>query len=150
MLDQPDTPVITAPVAYKTCRTCGTTQPLTTEFWNKNQHTWQSRCRKCRAKARSVDYKRRGRTPQTKDCTTPERLRRFQLTVETHAELLKTQDHKCPICTKAVTDKCPIDHCHDTGRVRGVLCYGCNNGLGAFKDNALNLFKAYSYLMESL
>jgi hypothetical protein len=39
-----------------------------------------------------------------------------------------------------------VDHCHTTGKVRGLLCQSCNVGLGAFKDNPASLRKAASYL----
>jgi hypothetical protein len=39
-----------------------------------------------------------------------------------------------------------IDHCHNTGKVRGLLCDHCNKGLGLFKDNIDYLNKAIEYL----
>ena len=39
-----------------------------------------------------------------------------------------------------------VDHCHTTGKVRGLLCQSCNVGLGAFKDNPESLRKAVNYL----
>ena len=57
---------------------------------------------------------------------------------------------KCEIC------QCPveygsvnIDHCHTTGKVRGLLCHLCNKGLGAFKDNLQALRAAVTYLEEN-
>ena len=39
-----------------------------------------------------------------------------------------------------------IDHCHETNKVRGLLCHGCNTGLGAFKEDLNLLIKAKEYL----
>ena len=41
-----------------------------------------------------------------------------------------------------------IDHCHETGRVRGVLCLKCNLGVGYFRDNITHLLRAVEYLQE--
>lgn len=60
------------------------------------------------------------------------------------------QQAKCAICdTKP--DKYPglvVDHCHTTGKVRGLLCTKCNLGLGHFKDNKEALAKAALYLVK--
>lgn len=126
----------------KVCTHCHTEKPLTVEFFNKNQHTWYSKCRDCRKSARNRDYNLRGRTSVKIDPTTPERLRRFGLTVEAHRDLLKRQNQQCGICKEPVSEKSPIDHCHETGKVRGILCVKCNNGLGAFRDDDLLLTHA--------
>jgi len=51
----------------------------------------------------------------------------------------------CDICGIEVLNK-QIDHCHDTGKVRGILCRSCNVGLGHFKDSPIYLKKAIDYL----
>jgi hypothetical protein len=59
------------------------------------------------------------------------------------------QNGKCKICkidSSKLTKILVIDHCHKTGRVRGLLCDRCNVGLGSFKDDSMLLRSAASYL----
>jgi hypothetical protein len=64
--------------------------------------------------------------------------------------LLSAQGNKCPICKKPYNEESRktwhVDHCHKTGRIRGVLCFSCNAGLGNFKDNITALEEAIFYL----
>ena len=55
-----------------------------------------------------------------------------------------SQDGRCAICQ--VEASLVVDHCHGTGRVRGLLCHGCNVGLGFFRDNQESLRSAIEYL----
>lgn len=58
----------------------------------------------------------------------------------------------CAICGNPETDKrnhrLAVDHCHETDKIRGLLCKSCNIGLGMFKDNTNNLTRAVAYLRE--
>ena len=58
-------------------------------------------------------------------------------------------DGHCHICCSPVERDCHIDHCHDTGKVRGLLCATCNKGLGLFKDSVPNLKAAINYLRRA-
>jgi len=63
--------------------------------------------------------------------------------------LLELQGHCCAICKKHITAirrRMNIDHDHDTNKVRGILCTGCNTGLGHLGDNVEGLKKAIAYL----
>ena len=60
---------------------------------------------------------------------------------------LEKQAGKCAICDKETSLN--LDHCHLTGKFRGMLCTSCNTGLGFFKDNVENLRRAVSYLGEA-
>ena len=67
-------------------------------------------------------------------------------------EMYKTQNGKCLIC--GVTESClghrlAVDHCHTTGKIRGLLCKSCNTAIGNFKDNIDNLKNAIIYLEKS-
>lgn len=63
--------------------------------------------------------------------------------------LLMEQLGLCAICEVSVSvasKRYHLDHDHDTGEIRGVLCHGCNVGLGCFKDDPRRLLKAVDYL----
>lgn len=63
--------------------------------------------------------------------------------------LLDSQAGGCAVCGTVLTFDAPdthIDHCHATGRVRGLLCRGCNVGLGCFEDDPIKLQAAIRYL----
>lgn len=60
---------------------------------------------------------------------------------------IEEQDGKCAICLKDLADKqMNLDHCHETGTLRGVLCNRCNTGLGCFEDSIEVLRQAAAYL----
>jgi hypothetical protein len=57
------------------------------------------------------------------------------------------QDGKCAICEQ-VPVSWQIDHCHDTGAIRGLLCNLCNMALGSFKDDPVRVLRALHYLRK--
>jgi len=63
--------------------------------------------------------------------------------------LLLLQDNSCAICKAPFEGKVNVDHEHDTGRVRGLLCSECNIGLGKFKDSETLLSAAANYLLST-
>lgn len=82
----------------------------------------------------------------------------YGMSVEEYDALLEKQNHRCAICSQeetirsGVTGKLhdfSVDHDHETGKVRGLLCGNCNRGLGLFRDNPRLLFLAGHYLCET-
>jgi hypothetical protein len=75
-------------------------------------------------------------------------LRMYGITVDRFEEILALQDGLCAICrTPAFGAKLPhVDHDHESGSVRGILCSNCNTGLGLFKDDPELLRAAAKYL----
>lgn len=77
-------------------------------------------------------------------------LKRFwNMTLEEFESLKKKQGGTCALCPK--TESNPhkslcIDHCHTTGKIRGLLCDNHNRALGLFKDSVVDLEKAIKYL----
>ena len=59
------------------------------------------------------------------------------------------QAGRCLICMDQ-PESLVVDHCHDTGRVRGLLCHRCNVALGWMNDNPVNLTRAAKYLRRKL
>lgn len=74
----------------------------------------------------------------------------YGITLTQFNELLKNANSQCEICGYSdMSDKkiFPlVDHCHDSGKIRGILCANCNHGLGKFKDNIYLLKKTINYL----
>lgn len=72
---------------------------------------------------------------------------------ETHYDLLlKNQEHKCKICKIDKNNKLKyfaVDHCHESGKVRGLLCNQCNVMLGMAKDTIATLKGAIRYLKDN-
>jgi len=70
---------------------------------------------------------------------------------EEYLQMHKNQQGRCVICGEEPTTKrgLHLDHCHETGKVRGLLCHGCNTGIGSFGDDPELLKKALDYLKES-
>lgn len=76
----------------------------------------------------------------------------YGITTEYYDRMLESQDGRCAICKQPPSGKrkslC-VDHCHETGEIRGLLCLACNWGLGYFKDSVENLHQAVSYLQQT-
>jgi hypothetical protein len=74
------------------------------------------------------------------------RLWRHGLTRDQYGALLATQDRLCAICGARFTDTPHIDHDHESGVVRGLLCGQCNVGIGMFHDDPDVVYAASLYL----
>lgn len=83
-------------------------------------------------------------------------IRTYGITAEDYYNMLAAQDNKCAVCeseevnnSRVSSNKLFIDHCHDTGKVRGLLCSKCNHGIGLLNDDTALLQKAIEYLNKS-
>ena len=76
----------------------------------------------------------------------------YNITIEDYNNLLLLQDNKCKICKKDYSNekkKLAVDHCHVSGKVRGLLCTKCNMCLGGVNDNIEILKEMILYLKEN-
>lgn len=68
--------------------------------------------------------------------------------LDARISFLESQGGLCAICgrSESLEQALALDHCHKTGRLRGLLCMQCNTGLGMFRDNPETLQAAIDYL----
>lgn len=126
------------------CKSCGETDR--DKFYvNKKGYKSVSTCRECHKKK---CMERWHATPEIDRQAS--RAYKYGITPEQFKEMYKQQDGKCKICNEVPSTKrgLHVDHCHDTGKVRGLLCHGCNVALGSFKEDVKLLEKAIEYLKE--
>lgn len=80
-------------------------------------------------------------------------LRRYGITIEQYNMLLEFQDGACAVCKRTENSDGKmlyVDHCHDTGAIRGLLCRKCNTGIGLLGDSVDGIEKALNYLRGSI
>ena len=71
---------------------------------------------------------------------------KYGITIAEYDSILESQNNACAICGSEITGKGGLDHCHATGKIRGVLCAHCNAAIGHMNDDIERLRKAISYL----
>ena len=133
---------VTAP--SRVCPDCGI-EKLASEFnkYPKNKSGLYTYCKPCKY----IRYKNR-RTPEQRRL---ERVKAcYGLEPEEYNELVKAANKTCQICGTPEGDDKPtklvVDHCHDTGKVRGLICDRCNRALGLVGDNTKTLSNLITYL----
>jgi hypothetical protein len=129
-----------SPEERKRCPDCGDVKPLS-EF-PRNKHTrsgFHAYCKPCH-NARTRDTVRRlyGNSRHY------HLRKKYGVGSDEVQELVKAQGGVCPICLKRPATQ--VDHDHDTGEIRGVLCLYCNAALGAFHDDPDLIAKAIAYV----
>jgi hypothetical protein len=142
----------------KTCGKCGIAKE-NIEFY-KDATKKDGLCRTCKDCSKEQhkiwcqthQRKRKPSKQKNKDWRKRSLRRKFGMTRDDYDDLLKSQSGKCAICgsetSRRENSSFCIDHSHDNGLVRGLLCHLCNRGLGFFQDDASLLLKASDYLQK--
>ncbi len=102
-------------------------------------------------RVRVLEWHRRGRAEDL-DFAAKRNARAFGLTLEQYKALHAKYEGTCHICPRPLLPgkgKTAVDHCHKTGRVRGLLCGHCTMGLGHFEDDTQRMQDAIQYLLDS-
>ena len=133
----------------KTCTKCGATKDIT-EFYKRggkqSPNSRKNHCKECDKKRLAENYdsiKYREQHLQ----------RSYGITLNEYNQMLLDQNHQCAVCGTTEPGgkhgKFMVDHCHTTGRVRGLLCKRCNIALGEVEDNTQVLQSMIEYLQIS-
>lgn len=152
-----------ANLSSKICSKCKQNKPLIDFGKNKSQKFGHSNyCKLC-----AKEYSDQWTTPEKlkrkyEARSSPEKLRKhkskvmfkkYGITLEQYELLWKSQGECCKICKTTENSKgksFAIDHCHKSGKVRGILCDNCNHILGKAKDDPKVLDEASAYLKSNL
>lgn len=139
----------------KHCPSCGLEKPL--EAFSKNRKTkdglavycrmcYSEKCKKSHAKVKAdplayAEYLAKERDRHLK--------RTFGISSADYDAMLRAQGGRCAICRDTSCKSgvaFAVDHCHATGKIRGLLCRDCNTSLGKFNDDIETLQRAIQYL----
>lgn len=152
--------------ALRECKGCGITKPL--DDFYRHGRWWAHRCKRCQnklARARAVELhtveelnarQRRYNALRDPLAKLNNVLRhRYGMSVADWQALAESQENACAICSTEL-DALPaepsgrarlhVDHSHEDGRVRGLLCNACNRSLGGFRDDITLLRRAVAYV----
>lgn len=159
-------------IGSKVCKRCRENKPDSEYYPNPNRPGLLAICKECNVKrgnewkARNrerVNEQQRQRVERRRYTDDAERRaarrriahncdlrRKYGITIDEFDALLAEQGGKCAICGAASpgarVKHFNVDHCHETGRVRGLLCFRCNGGLGSLGDTVEALERAIAYL----
>ena len=134
----------------KTCKRCKVEKPVEAFARGRSDgsHAW---CKSCMSEYQ-VTYKAKKGRDYFKNYNY---MAQYGITLEEAHDLLISQNNACALCNKEVSwlpgfsSAAHVDHCHSTGKVRGILCGSCNTALGKLGDSVESITKVLNYLKES-
>jgi hypothetical protein len=136
--------IVAKETGNKVCRKCGAEKPLD-EFtvFKRNKDGRHSYCRPCHN-----SYNRDRKNTQNWRMKTL-----YGIDLNEYNRMYAEQEGVCAICEQheAIEGRAlTVDHCHETGTVRGLLCFNCNTSIGKLGDNIEGLKKALKYLEDNI
>jgi hypothetical protein len=132
------------------------------KYRRDNPEKWKEIDRRAKLKARQdpekalqvLTYQKQYREENRKTLSDKERQRKFGIIPERYSELSESQNGACAICKQPETatrlgkvKALAVDHCHQSGAIRGLLCADCNTGIGKLKEN-IDIFKSAIQYLE--
>lgn len=144
-----------ATIGPKLCSKCKQLKPQESFYINKIG-TRNASCRACRSAMHTqMDKARNKETMRIWRINNPDKSKsnhlksKYGIDSNKYNEIMLEQNGKCAICSD-VSRKLCVDHCHNTGAVRGILCHKCNTAIGMLDDDVPRIESAASYLRRFL
>jgi hypothetical protein len=132
----------------KRCPTCEVVKPRD-EFGRRKDGKSRAECKACAAAYSRLWAQLNPEKLQARNRAGALK-RYFGLTVEDYERLAAAQNHRCAICMVPAHElsrgRLFVDHCATTGRIRGLLCSGCNTGIGGLRHDPAALRRAADYV----
>jgi len=129
------------------CKLC---QKRDSEIWrkaNKLKHNQTKKIWRTKNKEVVKDIEKRRYIRNRQDAY---RKKSTGCSPELFKKLLERCGGYCDICGKTDKRSLSVDHCHDTNKIRGLLCNRCNRGLGHFEDSVHIMESALNYLKQTI
>jgi hypothetical protein len=138
----------------KVCKTCNTEKELDQFPKGKAyKNGIRPSCLVCRREYEVKSYhKHKHKHPYDYETEKDRKLKRtYGISYKEYLTMLEAQNGQCAICGTTSTGKRAfhVDHDHDTGEVRGLLCSGCNTGIGNLKEDIGIMERAIQYVKSS-
>lgn len=154
----------------KVCKSCGIEKPLSEyhiaqkagyvgkDGYKRTTDVYKAHCKECYRKKQREEYhqmpleeqRERRRRNYNSDYNKFYLLRtKYGLTKTQFDIMIAEQKSSCKICSTPL-DNPQVDHCHTTGKVRGLLCRNCNTSLGLLKENTDTLRSMITYINDNL
>jgi hypothetical protein len=114
-----------------------------------------TKCGVCHKEYNAALYQQKRLTVRYKEQVRENHLQRaYGLSIADFERMLDEQNHQCPICerqlhlrvSKGTPSFAVVDHCHTTGKVRGLMCNNCNTGIGLLNEDSERFLAAIAYL----
>ena len=132
----------------KTCTRCSTERNI--KEFDKHKYGRRNTCKYCRQAVNRAAYQTKKNSPELKASNHARQIKvQYGISIEQYNEMLKRQNGVCKICKSENNRRLCVDHCHKTGRIRGLLCDNCNKAMGILGDDPVRLRLCAKYLEES-
>lgn len=134
------------------CSTCGIYKPKEAFYVRKDRPIGvTSSCKECKSIKGKEEWIPRKQSSY-------KLMSLYGITTDEYQKLLDKQNGVCAICNKeekaksngGYTKSLAVDHCHTTGKIRGLLCQDCNLGIGKLRDDVALIEAALNYLKEKI